>query len=136
MAIRIFVDTSFIIALVNERDQYHHQALSIADRYDSQFLVVTDAILLEVSNALSRSYKNEAIQIIEDLMASENVEIVHLNSELFVRAFDLYKTRPDKAWGLVDCISFIVMEDRGMTIAFTFDRHFAQAGFQILPSIK
>jgi predicted nucleic acid-binding protein len=45
MAIRIFVDTSFIIALVNERDQYHHQALSIADRYDSQFLVVTDAIL-------------------------------------------------------------------------------------------
>lgn len=102
MAIRIFVDTSFIIALVNERDQYHHQALSIADRYDSQFLVVTDAILLEASNALSRSYKNEAIQIIEDLMASENVEIVHLNSELFVRAFDLYKTRPDKAWGLVD----------------------------------
>jgi predicted nucleic acid-binding protein len=136
MAIRIFIDTSFIIALVNERDQYHHQALSIADQYDSQLLVVTDAVLLEVSNALSRSYKNEAIQIIEDLMASENVEVVHLNSELFGRAFDLYKTRPDKAWGLVDCISFIVMQDRGMTIAFTFDQHFAQAGFQILPSIK
>ena len=109
--IKIFIDTSFIIALVNDRDQYHHQALSIADRYDSQFLVVTDAVLLEVANALSRRYKSEAIQIIEDLLSSEDVEVVRLTSQLFDRAFDLYKTRSDKAWGLVDCISFIARNE-------------------------
>ena len=135
-AIKIFIDTSFIIALVNDRDQYHHQALSIADQYDSHLLVVTDAVLLEVANALSRRYKNEAIQIIEDLLSSSDVEVVRLTPELFDRAFNLYKTRPDKAWGLVDCISFIAMQEGGIPIAFTFDRHFAQAGFQILPSIN
>ena len=55
--IKIFIDTSFIIALINERDQYHNQALSVADQYDTQLLVVTDSVLLEVANALSRRYK-------------------------------------------------------------------------------
>jgi len=134
--IKIFIDTSFIIALINERDQYHNQALSVADQYDTQLLVVTDSVLLEVANALSRRYKFEAIQVIEDLLTSEDVEVVCLTPELFDRAFQLYKTRQDKAWGLVDCISFIAMQDRGISIAFTFDQHFAQAGFQILPSTK
>jgi uncharacterized protein len=134
--IKIFIDTSFIIALINERDQYHDQALSLADQYDTQLLVVTDSVLLEVANALSRRYKFEAIQVIEDLLTSEDVDVVRLTPELFDRAFQLYKTRQDKAWGLVDCISFIAMQDRGISIAFTFDQHFAQAGFQILPSTK
>ncbi len=134
--IKIFIDTSFIIALINERDQYHNQALSLADQYDTQLLVVTDSVLLEVANALSRRYKFEAIQVIEDLLTSEDVEVVRLTPELFDRAFQLYKTRQDKAWGLVDCVSFIIMQDRGISIAFTFDQHFAQAGFQILPSTK
>jgi predicted nucleic acid-binding protein len=42
----------------------------------------------------------------------------------------LYGARPDKEWGLTDCISFVVMEERGLTLALTTDRHFEQAGFQ------
>jgi predicted nucleic acid-binding protein len=104
----------------------------MADEYENKFLVVTDAVMLEVSNALSRRYKAEAIQIIEDFFESENVEVVRLSPELFDRGFSLYKNRRDQTWGLVDCISFIVMQDRKMNIALTFDRHFAQAGFKIL----
>jgi uncharacterized protein len=37
--------------------------------------------------------------------------------------------RPDKEWSLTDCISFIVMEEHGLTEALTADHHFAQAGF-------
>ncbi|MEA5418028.1 PIN domain-containing protein [Spirulina sp. CCNP1310] len=132
MPIEIFVDTSFIIALVNVRDQYHQQALSIADEYDSQLLVITDAVILEISNALSRRYKSEAIQIIEDFFESENVKIIRLTPGLFDRGFDLYKNRRDQTWGLVDCISFIVMQERNINMALTFDRHFNQAGFKTL----
>lgn len=132
MPIEIFVDTSFIIALVNVRDQYHQQALSIADEYDGQLLVITDAVILEISNALSRRYKSEAIQIIEDFFESENVKIIRLTPELFDRGFDLYKNRRDQTWGLVDCISFIVMQERNINMALTFDRHFNQAGFKTL----
>jgi predicted nucleic acid-binding protein len=44
----------------------------------------------------------------------------------------LYKSHQDKAWGLVDCISFVVMREAGVNQALTFDQHFVQAGFQAL----
>jgi predicted nucleic acid-binding protein len=44
----------------------------------------------------------------------------------------IFSTRPDKEWSLTDCISFVVMNERGITDAFTNDHHFEQAGFQIL----
>ena len=40
--------------------------------------------------------------------------------------------RPDKTWGLVDCSSFLVMQDEGIADAFPTDRHFEQAGFNCL----
>ncbi len=40
---------------------------------------------------------------------------------------------PDKKLSLCDAASFIVMRERGVTTAFTFDRHFADAGFELLP---
>ena len=58
---QIFVDTGFIIALVNKRDQYHQQAVELANRYSDYPLITTDAILLEVGNALVRNYKRQAI---------------------------------------------------------------------------
>ncbi|MSP12567.1 MAG: PIN domain-containing protein [Chloroflexi bacterium] len=129
----IFVDTSFVIALINERDQYHAQALELADKVDGQSLLITDAVLLEVGNALARSYKVEAIEVIDDLLSSEDVEVVRLTTELFSQAFELYKTQIDKTWGLVDCISFVVMQNQNIGRVLTFDHHFVQAGFQVLP---
>jgi len=45
---------------------------------------------------------------------------------------ELYARRPDKSWSLTDCISFVVMTDRGLTEALTGDHHFEQAGFRAL----
>ena len=129
---KAFLDTGFVIALINERDQYHQQALDLADLYEQYLLVITDAVFLEIANALSRNYKQEAIQVIEELNSSENVEVVRLTPELFERAFDLYKKRQDKSWGLVDCLSFIIMQDQNINFALSFDQHFIQAGFQLL----
>jgi predicted nucleic acid-binding protein len=44
----------------------------------------------------------------------------------------IYCQRNDKNWGIVDCISFIVMEERRITEALTTDIHFQQAGFRAL----
>ena len=129
---KIFVDTLFVVALINQRDQYHQQASKLADSLETYPLITTDAVLLEVGNALARNYKDEAVEIIEQFFASDEVEIVRLTPELFAQAFTLYKTHQDKAWGLVDCISFVVMKQAGISQALTFDQHFVQAGFQAL----
>jgi predicted nucleic acid-binding protein len=129
---RIFVDTAFVIAVVNERDQYHQQARELADRFEGHPMLVTDAVLLEKGNAFSRNFKPQAVEIIGFFMTSDEVEIIHLSHALFDKAFALYKKYQDKEWSLGDCFSFIVMREQAVKQALTFDQHFIQAGFTIL----
>jgi uncharacterized protein len=129
---RIFVDSGFVIALINQRDQYHDQALQLADRFENAPLLTTDAVLLEIGNALSRNHKQEAAVIIKHFLTSTEVEVIHLNATLLNQALVLYSTYQDKAWSLVDCLSFVVMQEANIKQALSFDQHFTQAGFRSL----
>lgn len=126
------MDTSFVIALVNRNDQFHAQAVAIADTYDGRALITTEAVLLEIGNALARNFKTEAIQIIENFLSADEVRVVPLDADLFQKALTLYKTYQDKAWGLVDCASFVVMREMSIVDALTSDHDFKQAGFNVL----
>ena len=128
----IFLDTSYVIALVNKKDQYHERAAEMARVLGDQVLVTTDAVLFEVGNGLARNFKAEAIAVIEEFLNSDEVRIISVDTQLFQRGFDIYKTYQDKAWGLVDCISFIIMRESGIADALTTDDHFEQAGFNVL----
>ena len=57
----VFVDTSFVVALVNKNDQHHRLALDLSTQYSGKALVTTDAILLEIGNALSRNFKRQSV---------------------------------------------------------------------------
>lgn len=128
----VFVDTSFVVAFVNKNDQHHRLALDLSKRFTGRRLVTTDAILLEIGNALSRNFKRECIETLEDFLTSDDVRVIHVHPELFRRAFDLYKSHSDKLWGLIDCVSFVVMKELGIADALSADRHFEQAGFRAL----
>ena len=128
----VFVDTLFVVGYTNERDQYHEKALELAALYNRQPVLTTDAVLLEIGNTLSGRFRQQAIQTIEDFLESVEAEVVRLNESLFNQAFQLYKSHADKSWGLVDCISFVVMRERGISDALTCDKHFVQAGFRAL----
>jgi uncharacterized protein len=69
-----FLDTSFAIALSAVTDQNHVKAVELAEQIESQniSLVTTQAILLEIGNALSKQkYRIAAIQLLESLESSE-----------------------------------------------------------------
>jgi uncharacterized protein len=70
--------------------------------------------------------------VIAALQASMLVEIVPVSTQLFAAALSLYQDRADKAWGLTDCSSFVVMGEHGLSTALTTDEHFRQAGFRPL----
>ena len=132
MRTKIFLDTWFFVALINKRDQYHQKALELSEEFENSPLITTDAVFLEVGNALSSNYKNEAVELMEYFLESDDVEVIRLSPDLFDEALNLYKKHQDKSWGLVDCISFVVMKRYEVTKSLTFDRHFIQAGFQAL----
>ncbi len=131
----VFLDTSFAIALSSVTDQNHERAVELAHEIEINRtrLITTQAILLEIGNALSKvRYRAAAIQLLESLETDPSVEVVSLTNSLYRLAFKLFKQRDDKEWGIVDCISFIVMQDRGISDALTADVHFQQAGFRAL----
>ena len=49
----LFIDTSYILALLNAQDEFHRQAVSLADQIDGSFLT-TEAVLTEIANALAK----------------------------------------------------------------------------------
>ena len=55
-----------------------------------------------------------------------------MSDQLYFKARSLYEARMDKEWDLVDCVSFVVMEDLGIDRALTADKHFRQMGFRAL----
>ncbi len=127
-----FVDTSFVVALINKGHEHHLRALDLASKFERRPLITTDAVLLEIGNALAKTFKAASIQVIDDFLTSSEVQIVHLYHDLFQRAFSLYRSHSDKTWGLVDCVSFGVMRDAGILDSLTTDKHFEQAGFRAL----
>ncbi|NCR53976.1 MAG: type II toxin-antitoxin system VapC family toxin [Microcystis aeruginosa L211-07] len=130
-----FLDTSYAIALSSSTDDYHHKALAIAQQLKTSKtpLVTTRAIILEIGNALSKQkYRSKSIKLLSSLEKDRTVTVIPLSEILYQKAFQLYCQRNDKNWGIVDCISFIVMEERGITEALTTDIHFQQAGFRAL----
>jgi predicted nucleic acid-binding protein len=130
---QFFLDTAYVLALLNPNDIYHKQAKALLPSMRVAHEVwITEAVLIEIGNALARSNRSAAVAFINSCYVTPNVKVVSVDSALLRRAIDLYHSRKDKEWGLTDCISFIVMEDQGLTEALTTDEHFQQAGFGAL----
>jgi hypothetical protein len=130
-----FADTSFWTALSRKRDQYHRRAVAW-----NQFvirskgtIVTTEAVLWEWLNALSEARtRSIAAEGYRRAHLDARIEVVPFQPELTNSAIRLYQERPDKSWGLTDCLSFVVMERRQLIEALTTDRHFEQAGLKAM----
>jgi len=124
-----FLDTQYLLAVNLRTDQWHSRAARMPPVETG---VTTDAVLVEVADGLCNRSRALAVRILDGLRADPAVRVVPLESGLFSRAYDLYRSRGDKEWSLTDCISFVVMQDEGLQDALTADRHFEQAGFRAL----
>ena len=135
MTNELFLDTSFSIGLVSPRDQIHEKAIRWSEKIENLKIpvVTTQAVLLEIGNALSKSaFRQVGIGLLENLADDPDTTIVSLTDEIYNKAFELFRSRADKEWGLVDCISFVVMRERNIESALTADEHYIQAGFRAL----
>jgi predicted nucleic acid-binding protein len=128
----VFGDTFYFLALMNPADSAHQRAVRWSQNFTGE-LVTTAWVLTEVADALAAPQQRSAVPtLVRDLRADPKIVIIPPGEELFERGLDLYSQRPDKAWSLTDCISFVVMQDMGITDALTGDHHFEQAGFKAL----
>lgn len=120
----VFLDTQGWVALLNTRDQLpsfasaEWQRLSVA----GYSVLLTDWIVAETGNGLARTVVRRGFaESAKTFLVDSRVRLVYMTPELLARALILYEQRADKTWGLVDCASFVVMQQAGVTEAFTND---------------
>jgi len=131
----IFLDSSYAIALASRTDEHHARATELAAWIETEriSLVTTRAIMLEIGNALAKKrYRSVAVNLLEAIERDAQIAVVPLSEDLYASAATLYRKYADKEWGLTDCVSFIVMREKGLQEALTADDDFRQAGFRAL----
>lgn len=126
----LFLDTVFIVGLLNRRDPWHETAVSLLPVIEQvPHTVTTEAILTETGNALACLHRSLATSFIRSCYSTKTMDIIPVTPEIFQNGIEVYDQHQDKTWGLTDCISFAVMKNLGITYAMTNDIHFSQAGF-------
>jgi predicted nucleic acid-binding protein len=131
----VFIDTGFLVALLNRRDALHAQAKILAAHWQAQghTTVTTDGVLLEFANFFGNSpLRTACMAAIRRIRTAPGWTIERLTPKLLDRGETRYAAHPDKSWSLTDCISMEVMLDHRLRDAATPDRHFGQAGFRVL----
>lgn len=131
---QLFVDTSGWGNLVDRSQPFHSLAATFyrLARQQNHAMVTTNYVIAELVALLTSPLKLPKPQIItfvQGLKQSTYVEIVHIDGETDTHAWQLLMNRKDKNWSLVDCSSFIVMQQKNITESLTNDNHFEQAGF-------
>ena len=126
----VFVDTGYWIAAINPNDDLRE----VADEQDEELAeascITTDEVLAEVLTYFRHHpvTRSKAVQAVELILNSEEIEVVPQTHESFMSGLALYKERHDKAYSLTDCISMSLMKARGLREALSEDHHFAQEG--------
>ena len=129
----VFLDTVGLLAVWDESDQWHPAARACftglaAVRAE---MITTAFVLLECGNAAARRPYRAAVGRLRQQMEQGNRLIVPTNAD-WQSAWAAYENDPARGAGIVDHISFVVMRRRGVSKAFTNDRHFRAAGFETL----
>lgn len=132
-----FLDTSYILALEIVNEDAHQKVLQswLTLAKSKPYVFTTTYIFDEtVTFFNSRNLHSKAIEVGERLLKSPDIELIQIDNNLFRLGWQYFKKYKDKSYSLTDCLSFVVMEQQEIATALTLDRHFIQAGFQVLPS--
>ena len=125
----------FVVALENKDDPHHERAKSL-DRESvegTRDLLFHWGILFEIADGYARiGRRARGIQLLERFECEQEYHLLPITDASLKQASNLFRSRPDKEWGLTDCALFVLMAQEGLTEALTADDHFRQAGYKAL----
>lgn len=129
----VLLDTVGMVAVWDNSDQWHPAAHACFAELQTarEELVSTTFILSECGNAAARRPYRDAVCRLRDKLETSK-RLITPTEDDWRAAWRSYRASEADAAGIVDHISFVVMRRLGITKAFTNDRHFRAAGFEVL----
>lgn len=131
----IFVDTGFLYALVDERDQNHQRVIEVLGEYRNQdleaFGLTTNHVVEETITLLrKRSHRDRgvahdiAVEVGQKLYDGVFGRVHHVTPSEERKAFEYFTRHKDKVYSMTDCVSFVIMDAYKITEALTVDAGF------------
>lgn len=131
----VFIDTMGWFSLLNQRDAFHEQAVAQMNRLRRirSPLITTDYVVDETATLLKVRGAGVAIdRYFEALKVSKSVTLTFIGPDRFQEAVSYFQRYRDHGYSFTDVSSFVVMRELGLRRVFTHDRHFREAGFELL----
>ena len=134
---RVFADTYYWIALLNDKDQGHATVQTVSQTLQGAQIVTTDEVLSEFLAHFSGhglAVRQVTTHFVESVLSNPDVAVAvrPQSHQTFLEGLALCKARPDKGYSLTDCVSMEAMRQAGISEVLTHDSHFTQEGFVIL----
>jgi len=131
----VFADTSGLYALVDKNDACHAPAREAVAEIlrEGRRLVVTDYVIDEsVTLAKARGGARVADRVLDLVERSQGIRIEWIGPDRFAATRAFFRKHADHAYSFTDCSSFVVMRELRLDRALTTDRHFVEAGMEVL----
>ena len=131
----VFADTSAWIALFLKNDHNHSDAVTLYKKIqDSQILLYTSDYIIDetVTLMMQKSGYRSSLAIGNAILSNRDIEIIFINPDYFAGCWKHYCKFRDKNFSYTDVASFYLMDTLNIAQAFSFDRHFIQAGFALI----
>ena len=132
----IFVDTGAFIARYIRQDNQHGRARRAwAEIERSRSRCFTSNFVLDETFTLlgRRASYPFAAERARSLLRSAALTVLRPDLDDEETAVDVFTKLADQRVSFTDCVSFVLMRRHRIERAFTFDRHFAAAGFEVMP---
>lgn len=131
---KIFVDTSAILALLNDQDRFHESAKNewTGIIKSDALLFSSNYIILETIAILQHRFGADAVRLFIGSIQPV-INILWINEDLHNSALSIILTINNRDLSLVDSTSFEFMRKMELNSVFTFDRHFSEQGFKVVP---
>lgn len=129
----IFVDSSYFIGEVLQRDGHHEAAASLARRHAADNLATTNLVVAETWTFVRRRADHRlAIRWLDRISSAPRIAVELIDPELEAEAWAWLRVHDERPYSFVDATSFALMRRKRITDALAFDGDFAAAGFNEL----
>jgi predicted nucleic acid-binding protein len=130
----VFIDTSAILAILNENDLFHPRAKeNWIDLNQRKTVFVTNNYVLLETYALLQNRFGKAAVILFNASVLPVLYVSWVSEELHSRALSAMLAADSGHLSLVDCSCFETMRETSIDQVFTFDQDFAGQGFVLIP---
>lgn len=132
----IFVDTGAWIALADEDDAHHGNAIAIYPKLlkSSRSLITTNLVVAEAYVIIMNELGHQAaVRFLDGINASPRIVKAYSSESIERDAEDILRRYEDQDFSYCDSVSFTIMKRQKIKKAFSFDKHFQTIGFVRIP---